>query len=102
MTLPDVFIVGLATHRIIGIWSGDEILRTPREWALKTWVAPLAKCPFCLSVWVALALVAAWLYGGRFGPLPSLVFAVSGIAVYLEYVLRIVVVSSNRPTFPRM
>ena len=102
MTLAVILIIGLATHRVVSIWSSDEITKRPREWAMGTWLAPLAKCPFCLSVWGGAALTLLWLYGGRLGAVPSLIFAVSGVAVFLEYGLRIAVSESNRPVFPRM
>ena len=59
-----------------------------RDWAAHTWLAPLTTCPFCLSVWVAGGLWAAWTYGATPGRALVNILAISELAIILEYTIR--------------
>lgn len=88
MDMSVVAILGLATHRVVSIWAVERILAPLREWTLRTWLAPLTGCPFCVSVWVATGFLLLWLYAGRWGQAAVLVFAISDAAVVIEFAIR--------------
>lgn len=95
-----VILLGLATHRLVTIWSSETITAPLRTRASRTWIAPLVGCPFCLSVWVAAALWASWEFGGRWGQAPTYVFAISEVAIILEYGIRKMNSFMGRPLAP--
>jgi hypothetical protein len=83
MTLTDLLILGAAVHRLVSIWLREEIARPLREWMQRRWrwVAYLAGCPLCLSVWAAVACVALWYRGKVVGFLVVAVLAISEAAI---------------------
>ena len=95
-----VLLVGLATHRLVTIWSSEAIAAPLRARASRSWLAPLLGCPFCLSVWVAAALWSLWEYAGRWGQMPTYVLAISEVAIVLEYSIRKLNSFMGRPLAP--
>ena len=89
MSLTDLLILGAAVHRLVSIWLREEIARPSREWMQRRhrWVAYLAGCPLCLSVWAAIACTGAWYRGGRVGWLVVAVLAISEAAIAWDTVV---------------
>lgn len=84
-----VVIVALATYRVARLITQDSILDGPRDWLLQTWVgrrkiAELAVCPFCVGVWVGVALSLVWFHGERTGRLIVIVIAAIGLQALLS------------------
>lgn len=87
MQLTEFLILGFAVHRAITIWSADDLLKPLREWTFKTRVAPITRCPFCISVWFAAFFYLLWCLGWL-AQIPIIVLGVSGVAVFMEMILR--------------
>jgi len=71
-TLPVIVIIGLVAYRLARVLAHDKIGEPVRKWAYKQaaehgragrWVNALITCPFCLSVWFAIAACSwyAWM-----------------------------------------
>jgi hypothetical protein len=88
MQLTDVVILGLAVHRAVSLWTADEITRPIREWTFRTRLAPLTRCPWCLSVWMAAGFSVLWIVGGIIGVMLVATFAISTSAVVCEWIIR--------------
>ena len=84
----ELLILGLATHRLTTIWSIERITQRLREWTFTTFLQPLTSCPFCVSVWIAAGLWAAWRWGGIPGQAVAYVFAISNVTIFAEFALR--------------
>lgn len=59
----DFVVDGLAVYRLTRLVQEDSLLDGPRDRALDRWghrkAVELLTCPYCASVWLALAVVAA-------------------------------------------
>lgn len=67
MSIPDLVVGLLATHRLQSLWF-EEIMRPVRDRLLKVKSARLqylASCPLCISVWSAAVVMGLlwWQYG---------------------------------------
>ena len=79
----------LAVARLTGLTVADDITAPARDWAIDhlplsrfgAAVEELLRCPWCVSMWVAAAVVpAAWNWGTRWWLLgPALILAASQI-----------------------
>src|SRR5215471_702475 len=83
----DVLVLGLATWQAVEIWHHSSLCAGWRSatqlwpWeGLWGWLRELLNCPWCTSVWVALALTAAWWYLPEWARLPTQALAVSRLA----------------------
>lgn len=69
--LTDILIASMATWQAVEVWRHGSIFASARAtaqaWTVATgvrgWLGRLLSCPFCLSVWVALATVLLWTVG---------------------------------------
>ncbi len=79
----DVLILAAATQRLLGIWMNERITEPIRLrlQARGGWVAYLAGCGQCLSVWFAGGTVAAWGLGGPLVRAVVIALAISGVAL---------------------
>lgn len=95
-----VVLLGLVVARATRLWRDDTISEAPREWVeyrldnagrlagLRSWLAKLLECPWCLSGWLSiLAVVAVDSATSRSVPVPLLswlaVWQVSNLAYWL-------------------
>ena len=83
----DLVILTLATWQAVEIWHHSSLFAGWRSatqlWPCAGfwgWLRELLNCPWCTSVWVALALTAAWLYLEDWTRLPTYALAVSRLA----------------------
>lgn len=88
MTIADIAILALATWRLQSIWLTERIAQPVRSWlsARGGWLAYLAQCPLCISVWVGMATASLWLTAGLTGRLLVVAFAASSGAILLGVV----------------
>lgn len=60
----ELCVIALAVNGVVEIWHHGSIFAGARAWMetrpLGDFVGELTECPFCLSVWVAGAVVGGW------------------------------------------
>ena len=87
MTITDFVILGVACHRLTGMWF-EEIAAPARRWLMRRQnrLAYLSQCPVCLSVWAGGAVLGVW--HTPLWPLVA-VIALSGAAIVLGQIVSI-------------
>jgi hypothetical protein len=64
VTVVDLILIVAVTWRIVRLAQLDTILDRPRMWLYDrlpdSKLAELVACPWCLSFWVGIAVVASW------------------------------------------
>lgn len=82
MNLTDLLILGLATWQAVEIWRHSSLFAIPRAYfqaRSDLRLGQLLSCPWCLSVWVALVLVAWWMYSEPIEKHPVVYYAMIGL-----------------------
>ena len=67
MTLLDLVVLGLASHRLWMIWFYSKFTERLRTWMGERggWAAYFAGCQFCTSVWAGFIAVGLWYAGAH-------------------------------------
>lgn len=77
----------LASYRITRLVTADVLLDAPRTWLavhLPLYGAKLITCAYCAGFWISAAVVAGWYFGGRWGWVVLVLFAVAGAQALLS------------------
>lgn len=64
--------------------SGAEIEGIPEDWDNLTWYGKLAQCPYCLSVWVSLAIALLYITNKDLYRIVALSLSGSAATVLIE------------------
>jgi hypothetical protein len=95
MTLFDAIICGFAVWQIVEVWHHGSLFRNARDvlsvlyiapssWKITRWFAHVMLCPWCLSIYTALAVVVYYILAkmlfGVIGLIPVYALAISRIA----------------------
>lgn len=92
MTLPSfewLAVDGLACYRLTRLITADVILDRPRSWLYRNYVEHasvqyLLGCAWCVSIWVALPVLALTAYAAWFWVWLAWPLAISAVAGYLS------------------
>lgn len=76
----------LAVYRVTRLVVADVILDRPRAWlsGLGDWQAVLVNCAWCVSVWIALPVLALTAFAANFWVWLAWPLAMSAVAGYLS------------------
>lgn len=101
--MTDLILLALATHRLVNLWLWERIAEKPKAWlsARGPWLAYLAGCPMCLSVWAAAVFTVLWFLGGRPGQLIVWLFAASAGMLLVDR-LHVLLMVKSTPQFPQL
>lgn len=88
MNLFELLVLGFAVHRIVSVWSTEQIMRALREWTLRTPLGYLTSCPLCVSVWAAAGAWTLWKHAGFVGESVIYIIALSEVSILIEFGLR--------------
>lgn len=102
MTVLDFVVLVLAVIRVRDTWLNQKIAAPLRRRIIQYggWLAYLAGCSICLSLWISAGLFIVSRMG-FVGRAIVVIFGVAQAAIYLDYVIAIWVFSKQRPSEQR-